>query len=292
MGLRKGFTLVELLVVVIVIAMLAGLLLPAVVRGREAARRAECLNNQGQLVKAMQQYENARGQLPGYINKFGGVSNLSWVVMLLQYVGEQELWKQWRDPNVALSQKYQVARVPLAVVKCPSNTGIAPYGLSFVVNCGRADLPQNVKPEATGLFFDHTVPKPIVVRTEAIPDGADNTIMMSENLQATSWAPPLNDSGNWTPSDVRKVAHVGMLWLGDGSSNLFSPCWRINQCRDSTQDELTPRLDLARPSSNHPGGVNVSYASGRQQFLDEGIDYVVFCQLMAPQDAGAVGSGP
>jgi prepilin-type N-terminal cleavage/methylation domain-containing protein len=292
MSRRKGFTLVELLVVVIVIAMLAGLLLPAVVRGREAARRAECLNNQGQLVKAMQQFENARGQLPGYINKFGGVSNLSWIVMLLPYVGEQELWKQWRDPNTTLAQKYQSARVPLSVVKCPSNTAIPPLGLSFVVNCGRADLPNDVKPGATGLFFDHTVANPVVVRTEAIPDGADNTIMMSENLQATSWAPPVDGSGNWAPSTREKVAHVGMLWLGDTQSSRFSPCWQVNQCRDAMQNELSPRLDLARPSSNHPGGVNVSYASGRQQFMDEGIDYTVFRQLMAPDDARAAGSSP
>ncbi len=74
---RKGFTLVELLVVIVIVAMLAGLLLPAVTRSRESARRAQCLNNQRQLAQAMQQYENARDQLPGYVNKFGGFRTLA-----------------------------------------------------------------------------------------------------------------------------------------------------------------------------------------------------------------------
>lgn len=281
----KGFTLVELLVVIVIVAMLAGLLLPAVTRSRESARRAQCLNNQRQLAQAMQQYENARGQLPGYVNRFGGVSNLSWVVMLLQYVGEQELWKQWRDPNTAYGNK----PVPsLPVVKCPSNTTITDVGLSFVVNCGRADFPTSPGPSpaqlrAAGLFFDHTVTSPIVVRTEALPDGADSTIMMSENLQATTWAPRLDAAtSRWYAPEW---AHVGMAWVVNLSS---SGCWRINQCREVEQYWEGPRGDLARPSSAHPGGVNVTFASGRQQFLNEDIDYPTFCRLMVPDDKNAL----
>ena len=61
---EKGFTLVELLVVISIIAVLAGLLLPAVQAAREAARRAACLSNQRNVALALLHYENTRGSFP------------------------------------------------------------------------------------------------------------------------------------------------------------------------------------------------------------------------------------
>ncbi len=295
---RKAFTLVELLVVVVIVAMLAGLLLPAVVRGRESARRATCLNNQKQIALAMHQFENARGQLPGYRNKFGGVSNLPWTVMLFPYLGEQELWRLWRDPNVSLAQKVaQTGSTGLPVLQCPSDTNLSPNGLSFVVNCGRADLTEDqvLKDlskakllKAAGLFFDLThdqLKSTLSVQTENLVDGADATLMLTENLNATFWSPILAGQGQVTPLSRNDV---GTLWSLEGLAG--SGCWWINQCRDRGDPNVTPEgnyLYLTRPSSEHPGGVNATFASGRQQFIDEGIDYRVFCEMMAPDDSRA-----
>jgi len=292
---RSAFTLVELLVVIVIIAMLAGLLLPAVIRGRETARRAQCENNQHELALAVHQYENAKGHLPGYIDSFGGVRPLSWATMVVQYLGEAELWKKWRDPNVPMANKYDrsagsdFCRVDLAVLKCPSDTTIqrGDAALSYVANCGLPDVEDQQShrwydPQApnSGLFFNRLGQTPSqTIRTERIADGASNTLLFSENVQATSWAPPLDPnaaSSQWyTPWE----AHVGMVWFTQPGS-----CSTINACLDATENPTSPNIQYARPSSYHPGGVVVTYADGHQDFLNQDIEYNVYRAQMTPKD--------
>lgn len=89
---RRGVTLVELLVVIAVIGILAGLLLPAVISARESARRAQCGNNLKQLGSAVQQFHHLNDSMPPY---WGGMRNAGgqmfgpWIMHLLPHLDEQ-----------------------------------------------------------------------------------------------------------------------------------------------------------------------------------------------------------
>jgi prepilin-type N-terminal cleavage/methylation domain-containing protein len=116
---RPAFTLLELLVVIAIIAVLVGLLLPAVQQVREAANRAQCQNNLKQLALAMHHFENANRSLPVYWGVYAGpdANNHfwydaptqpygSWFVHLLPYLEQDGLYKQIIQINTAAGQNY------------------------------------------------------------------------------------------------------------------------------------------------------------------------------------------
>ncbi len=318
---RPAFTLVELLVVVVIIGILIGLLLPAVIGARERARQTQCSNNQRELAVAIQGYESDKDHLPGYINNFGAslnTSKLSWLVVVLPYLGREDLWTEWRDPTTTYNYKRSNAMVDLGQLRCPSDSRSGPGVLSYAANCGieagtfsRDSTGSLTVPEsqAHGVFQNRMVANPAPFTTDRIPDGAQTTLLFSENLQATVWAPPPidNDTNNdWTglislgpPLQDQREAHVGMVWIDSPTPD---PCRRINQCKDAVVRlydaanmplnpptleppySAKPTTVVARPSSYHVGGVVATYADGHQDYLDEEIDYDVFCRLMATHD--------
>lgn len=142
-----GFTLVELLVVISIIGMLAGLLLPAVNAAREAGRRAVCMNNQSQLALACINYDGAKQNLPPMRGKIGESSGgdynvASWIGFILPYMEQNQLYQNLSNVTINSTDTsdnyygYQLIRIKSLLcpsAEQPSNTN---SGTHYVCNGG------------------------------------------------------------------------------------------------------------------------------------------------------------
>lgn len=291
---ERGFTLVELLVVITIIGILVSLMIPAVQSARESARRTQCMNNQKQLSLALLQHEGAHQAFPGWVNAMrtdrpyypSGVTtsksvviNASWMVYLLPALERNDLFLAWKDPASGRAMA-SLVREGYCPSDPPEDKGVGATPLSYVVNTG-CDLPNDERiPHNNrffGVFFDCSLgsPEPHQVSMAFLKshDGSTNTVMLTENnrIAARSWASATREN-------------LGILWAIGVTNNSQ---YRINQF---------PDVHAPRPSSRHPGGVVVSFCDGHQQFLREDISYLTYQHIMTPYSLGAgaalAASGP
>jgi prepilin-type N-terminal cleavage/methylation domain-containing protein/prepilin-type processing-associated H-X9-DG protein len=185
----RGFTLIELLVVIAIIAVLIALLLPAVQSAREAARRAQCINNLKQIGLGLHNYHQGVGSFPmgnaiaysdpGVQTTWGTFSALA---MMLPYVEQTPVynscnfaWTVWYGTGAALNAT--VWNVKVNSFLCPSDGNAGKDHLnSYHGSFGTGTLPWNTN--TNGIF----APENTAYGVADISDGTSNTIAYVEAL--------------------------------------------------------------------------------------------------------------
>jgi prepilin-type N-terminal cleavage/methylation domain-containing protein/prepilin-type processing-associated H-X9-DG protein len=229
-GRRRAFTLIELLVVIAIIAILIGLLLPAVQKVREAAARMKCQNNLKQLALACHNYESATGRMP-YSRKYDMWDTYTWTQLVLPYIEQKAVAERyWTLDRTGFTMTYPGPNGPigndarlrearhsnLPIFQCPSDGGMREneintneYGLirgNYRGCVGTGDMygkptDSTTGPWGEGMFAvrnGQTVDSTGAVRSQGpaiveILDGTSNTLFLSEGLIASVpwWGGPM-----------------------------------------------------------------------------------------------------
>lgn len=243
---------------------------------------------------------------------------VSWAVEILPDLERADLYADWKGAPGS-SATTTGTDVYLEALVCPADSSARTTGafLSYVANTGMPDLPTSIpakaadakKPasrgmprdwQANGVFFDNFSDDPLVkplnttrgpmvyMQMELVRDPKERTILLTENIDATSYRLAPNGDGENRFSQAE--AAVGATYAigsvtGDSNETLAMaparPSLKIN-AEVGRGDGRS--MDYCRPSSNHPGGVNVVYVDQNAKFLSESISYHVLARMMSSED--------
>jgi prepilin-type N-terminal cleavage/methylation domain-containing protein/prepilin-type processing-associated H-X9-DG protein len=313
---KPGFTLIELLVVIAIIAILIGLLLPAVQKVREAASRMKCQNNLKQITLGIHNYESANGYLPPgwqFLSTFGGGTE----VYLLPYLEQGNLYNQlnFNAPYTDPSNANAIAS-PVSIFRCPSDVsgnplpslgaptnyyGNAGNGIVFVI------IPPYVNvspvPQPNGVFYSGSQN----IRITDVADGLSNTAFYSERVLMNPNVASVYDMFNGPsnspndPSSVgQAVAECSSVGITPGNIFPIDMGWPW-ACGQQIYQHITPPNTIScgwltslravvSATSRHTNGVNLSLGDGSVRFVSNSISTTTWQALGSIQGGEVLGS--
>jgi prepilin-type N-terminal cleavage/methylation domain-containing protein/prepilin-type processing-associated H-X9-DG protein len=300
---RRGFTLIELLVVIAIIAVLISLLLPAVQSAREAARRAQCVNNLKQLGLAAANYESSNGIMPTgnyWTRRLSDPTTFTYgpsvFVNMTPYMEQSQVFNAynfamgWEAPMNAT-----IAGVGISSLWCPSDASVLDgYLLSALLSGPPPDGFYSSATRVTQQFISYagcegtwaqyespndgipnfqawvTASNGLIysgakTRISSITDGLSNTILFGERAH-----------GLFGGSDAPFYMWWNSGWWGD---TFFDALFPINPTKSlgGQMDLNDPNnayggwwwIPLEAASSFHPGGANFAFCDGSVKFLKD-----------------------
>lgn len=303
----RGFTLIELLVVIAIIAVLIGLLLPAVQAAREAARRAQCVNNMKQLGLATHNYLAAGDTFPlgmqwqRYNTGCGISTSISIFPALLNFAEQQSLFNATNfSVNAFLAENWTVSKVGTSTLWCPSDGDIIktqslPADDFFSVPAGQSPLMSYTSYAGnTGTWSQTAVPPDGTFGTCKYRNGSlwgskignmngifylGSSVRLADIIDGTSNTLLFGERSHsmLVRTQGQAYANEWHWWTsGNYGDTLFLSLYPINPDKKVKFSTIggggNGSTFAGAASSNHPGGANFCMADGSVRFLKDTIN--------------------